>query len=101
MRNSNKRLKPQNLEVQLSTSAKNWLLKKGYDAQNGVRSLRRTLQDEIEDYLAEQLLKQTVSAGALVQVTIKAKKLDFNFVIKTPSNAKASLSQAWGGVPLA
>ncbi|HAC03695.1 MAG TPA: hypothetical protein DCE63_07005, partial [Eubacterium sp.] len=43
----------------------------------GARPLRRTIQNEIEDELAERILEGKIKAGNRVLVTVKDKKLDF------------------------
>ena len=50
------RLRRRGLSVQLTGAAKQYLLDNGYDAKNGVRPLRRLIQDTIEDQVALDLL---------------------------------------------
>jgi ATP-dependent Clp protease ATP-binding subunit ClpC len=62
------RLQRKGLSVQLSSSAKQYLLDHGYDSKNGVRPLRRLIQDTIEDQLALDLLDEKYSKGDIIQV---------------------------------
>ncbi len=74
----NDRLRKQHqLTVELEASAKRLLLKKGYNAKSGVRALRRAIQDELEDHLAEGLLANKYQPGSTV--TVSAKKDELNF----------------------
>ena len=54
--------------VQLTTGAKQYLLEHGYDAKNGVRPLRRLIQDTIEDQLALDLLDDKYTKGDVIQI---------------------------------
>ena len=65
------------LSVELDDEAKAYIVDKGYDAKYGARPLRRTIQNEIEDELAERILEGKIKAGNKVLVTVKHKKLDF------------------------
>lgn len=71
------RLQRKGLSLQLSSSAKQYLLDNGYDAHNGVRPLRRLIQDTIEDHLALDLLDDKYAKGDIVQVTSKNKQLTY------------------------
>lgn len=66
-----RRVQKHGLSIQLSTAAKQYLLEHGYDAKNGVRPLRRLIQDTIEDHIAFELLSAKVDKGSIVQVGAK------------------------------
>ncbi len=72
------RLNKQAVSLQVANPARQWLLKKGYDAKNGVRPMRRLIQDEIEDYIAQELLAGNLHKGDIVNVAVKNKALDFS-----------------------
>ena len=61
-------LKNKDMGLEVTTAAKLLLAKKGYDPVLGARPLRRTIQREIEDNLAEQILFGTLTAGQIVVV---------------------------------
>ena len=63
--------------MQLSSSAKQYLLDHGYDARNGVRPLRRLIQDTIEDHLALNLLDEKYENGDIIQVASKRGSLAY------------------------
>jgi ATP-dependent Clp protease ATP-binding subunit ClpC len=71
------RLQRKGLSVQLSSAAKQYLLENGYDAHNGVRPLRRLIQDTIEDQVALDLLDDKYSKGEIIQVAAKNGKLSY------------------------
>lgn len=74
-----KRLAPKKVAVKLSPSAKRRLLDVGYDATNGVRPLRRAIQDEIEDKLAHGLLSDEYKPGDII--AIGSTKKEFAFAV--------------------
>ncbi len=53
----------------LSDEAKSFIIEKGYDQKYGARPLRRTIQSEVEDKLAEEILDGAVKSGDTVSVT--------------------------------
>jgi ATP-dependent Clp protease ATP-binding subunit ClpC len=63
------RLREHKIGLQLTTGAKKFLLDKGYDADQGVRPLRRIIQDEIEDAIAHGLLSNAYQDGDVVKVS--------------------------------
>ncbi|HUY84936.1 MAG TPA: ATP-dependent Clp protease ATP-binding subunit [Candidatus Dormibacteraeota bacterium] len=65
------RLQRKGFSLQLSTGAKQYLLEHGYDPKNGVRPLRRLIQDTIEDRLALDLLDEKYEKGDIIQVASK------------------------------
>ncbi len=71
------RLQKKGLSVQLTPAAKQYLLDHGYDPLNGVRPLRRLIQDTIEDHLALYLLDEKYSKGEIVQVATKNGELAY------------------------
>jgi len=71
------RLQRKGLSLQLSTGAKQYLLENGYDAKNGVRPLRRLIQDTIEDHLSLELLDEKYVKGDIIQVASKNSQLTY------------------------
>ena len=63
--------------VDMKKQVVEYLVEKGYDSKYGARPLRRAIQNEIEDELAERILEGKIKAGNRVLVTVKDKKLDF------------------------
>jgi ATP-dependent Clp protease ATP-binding subunit ClpC len=61
-----KRLKEQNIELELTDAALEKIAKEGYDPQYGARPIRRALQKHVEDRLSEELLKGNLLTGQIV-----------------------------------
>jgi ATP-dependent Clp protease ATP-binding subunit ClpC len=70
-----KTLAEQNIKIEITDSAKNFLAEKGYDPNYGARPLRRVLQDEIEDKLSEYLLQGTFKSGDSVEIDYDGEKI--------------------------
>lgn len=71
------RLQKQGVGLEVSTQAKQHLLEKGYDSKNGVRPLRRVIQDTIEDHVAMELLGEKLTKGNILQVAAKKGELSY------------------------
>jgi ATP-dependent Clp protease ATP-binding subunit ClpC len=56
-------VKAQDMDLEVTEDAKQLLAKKGWDPQFGARPLRRAIQREVEDELAEEMLKGTFGNG--------------------------------------
>ena len=57
------------LNLLLDESARNYFIGKGYQPKYGARPLKRLLQSELEDLLAEEILKGKIRDGDTVQVS--------------------------------
>jgi ATP-dependent Clp protease ATP-binding subunit ClpC len=62
------RLKEKDIELELEASARDFLIKEGYDPNFGARPMRRAVERHLEDSLAESLLRGEIKAGDLVTV---------------------------------
>lgn len=69
-------LKKQNVFIKLDSSAKKHLIKVGYSDEYGARGLRRTLETELLDPIAEHLLKNSTRPLKLKMKLNKAGKID-------------------------
>lgn len=65
------------ITLNIRDSVKNYIVEKAYDPKYGARPLRRKIQNEIEDQLAEKLLDGTVKQSTNVTVTIKKNAVVF------------------------
>ena len=71
-----KRCKDQlQINLVVRDAAKSYIVEKAYDRKYGARPLRRKIQNEIEDRLAEEIIAGKVKAGDRVVVTTKNKML--------------------------
>lgn len=73
----NSRLLRQGLIIKVNNKAKKYLVEQGYDAQNGVRPMRRLLQDKLEDEISDGLLAGEYTKGTVINIGAKAGKLTF------------------------
>ncbi len=83
-----KRLQLKEIEIALDQAAHEFVIEKGYDPTYGARPMRRAVERYLEDPLAEELLRGSVKAGDLVNVTVADGKLAFH--VAEPQNAPAS-----------
>jgi len=74
------RLVKHGLGLEVRPTAKQHILEEGYDAHNGVRPLRRLLQDTIEDHIALEMLESQYGKGDIVEVGVKNKELSYSAV---------------------
>jgi ATP-dependent Clp protease ATP-binding subunit ClpC len=65
------RLKDRDMRIELTQAAKDLLAERGFDPVLGARPLRRTIQREIEDVLAEKMLYGEVGPGQIVVVDVE------------------------------
>lgn len=74
------RLVKHGLGIKLTPKAKSYMLEHGYDSLNGVRPMRRLLQDTLEDYIADELLQDSYKKGDIIEVTTAKKDLKYAVV---------------------
>ncbi|HEY4199106.1 MAG TPA: ATP-dependent chaperone ClpB [Devosiaceae bacterium] len=63
-----KLLKERDIKLTLTPKAREWLALEGYDPAYGARPLKRVIQREVQDQLADEILSGRVSDGATVMV---------------------------------
>ncbi|MBO0812758.1 MAG: ATP-dependent Clp protease ATP-binding subunit, partial [Microlunatus sp.] len=75
------RLKDKDMDIELTPAAKTLIAKRGYDPVLGARPLRRALQRDIEDILAEKILFDELKPGEIVVVDVapEGSELPFTF----------------------
>jgi len=66
------------IEIELSAAARNELADKGYDPAYGARPLKRVIQRNVQDPLAEMILAGTIKDGEKVTVSAGKQGLTFN-----------------------
>ena len=71
----NKRLAEQEISVELTDSAKNYLITNGYDAIYGARPLKRFVQKKVETLIAREIIKQTILPKQKVTIDCKNDEL--------------------------
>ncbi|MCI9359664.1 MAG: ATP-dependent Clp protease ATP-binding subunit [Hungatella sp.] len=65
------------ITLHVSEEGRDFLIEKGYDEKYGARPLRRTIQNQLEDKLAEKILDGAVKEGDEVDVIKAEEGLDF------------------------
>ena len=71
MRRLREQMKEHEVSIELSQDAVELLAEKGYDPAMGARPLRRTIQNLIEDPLADFVLSRQLPAGATIVIDRK------------------------------
>ena len=73
-----KRCKEQmNLDVTVAEELVTYIAKKGFDKNYGARPLRRAIQTDVEDLLAEEILAGNIKAGDQVEANYQDEKVCF------------------------
>jgi ATP-dependent Clp protease ATP-binding subunit ClpB len=67
-----RRLAERRLQLAVTPEARTWLTEHGYDPIYGARPLRRLMQQQIDDQLANLLLAGLVTDGSLVRVDVRS-----------------------------
>ncbi|MCA1321940.1 ATP-dependent protease ATP-binding subunit ClpC [Bacillus tianshenii] len=73
-----KRLKEQDIELELTDATKEKIAEEGYDPEYGARPLRRAIQKHVEDKLSEELLKGNIEKGKKIVMDV----VDGEFVVR-------------------
>ena len=68
------RVKNLNYELKISTAAKDFIAKKGFDPQYGARPLKRAIQKLLEDEMAEAILRTELKEGDTINIGFDSKK---------------------------
>lgn len=84
-----KRLTERNINFELDNSARDLLLKKGYDPTYGARPMRRAVEKHLEDPMAEEIIRGDLREGKTISIKAKDGYLKFTQK-KTPSKSKDS-----------
>ncbi|MEQ9810538.1 ATP-dependent Clp protease ATP-binding subunit [Streptococcus jiangjianxini] len=75
-----KQLAEKDIVLKFQPSALKHLAEDGYDIEMGARPLRRTIQTQVEDHLAELVLSGQLVAGNILKIGVKQGKLKFDIV---------------------
>jgi ATP-dependent Clp protease ATP-binding subunit ClpB len=73
-----KLLEERKIAIKLEAAAREWLADKGYDPAYGARPLKRVIQKNLQDPLAELILSGKVKDGDTVKVSAGKSGLTFN-----------------------
>jgi len=64
-----KRLKEQDISLEITDEGINFIIEKGFDPVFGARPLKRTIQRYVEDPLAEEIISGKYKAGRKIKIT--------------------------------
>ena len=71
----NKKLQEQGVNLKVTESALKYTIDKGFDPEYGARPLRRLIEQEIEDRIAEEMLEGNILKGDTIIISAKEGKL--------------------------
>jgi len=69
------RLETKDIYIEVSDEVKEFVVKKGFDVTYGARPLRRAIQNEIEDVIAEGFLDGKIRPGKAVKLIVDNEKV--------------------------
>ncbi len=75
--NINKRLKEKNLSLKITEDALEYIVEKGSNSEYGARPLKRFIQQEIEDQIAEKILLGQLKNQGQIVIDVENEKLTF------------------------
>ncbi|MGR6974583.1 ATP-dependent Clp protease ATP-binding subunit [Streptomyces cynarae] len=79
---SRRRLHAQQIGLEVTETAKEWLANRGYQPEYGARPLRRTIQTELDNRLSNMLLDGTLNPGDTVVVDVVDGELSLSLKTK-------------------
>ncbi|MDR1453850.1 MAG: ATP-dependent Clp protease ATP-binding subunit [Candidatus Margulisbacteria bacterium] len=90
----NKRLTNHNLTLEISDAAADFLVEKGFVENQGARPLRRIIQDQVENALADKLLSREIAENSNVSIDAQDKVLIFTAGKKVSRPRRKKLAPA-------
>ncbi len=72
IRNMNQQIFDKQVSLEINTDAKDLIAEKGFDEKYGARPLRRTLQREVEDYMATRMLEGAYREPTLIGISVNS-----------------------------
>ena len=90
------RLMSRNITLVLGGTVRAFLIEKGYKPEYGARHLRRVVEQQVEDPLAEELLRGTFGNGASIAMERRDGELCFSSV-SAPDEAEEDQEEAQAG----
>jgi ATP-dependent Clp protease ATP-binding subunit ClpB len=81
-------LSDRKISIALDKDAIDWLAAKGYDPAYGARPLKRVMQKELQDPLAERILLGEILDGSTVKVTAGSDRLNFRAKAGEPAETE-------------
>ncbi|EHK57915.1 ATP-dependent chaperone ClpB [Allomesorhizobium alhagi] len=81
-------LSDRKISIALDQDAIDWLAARGYDPAYGARPLKRVMQKELQDPLAERILLGEILDGSTVKVTAGSDRLNFRAKAGEPAETE-------------
>ena len=81
------RLKEKNIRIKIDDAVVEYVTKKGTNVKMGARPLRRSLQENIEDPMADALLKRNMMSDVSISCTLKKDVVSFSIRPLKPKHA--------------
>lgn len=75
--------------IKITDAAKNYIVEKGYDANYGARPLKRAIQKYLEDPMAEEIIKSSLSEGDEIEVDYNKEKDEIVVSAHKPKGKKS------------
>ena len=72
-------LEDKGVSLSIDKDAKEYLADEGYDEVYGARELGRVIQEKVKKPMAEELIFGKLAKGGHVEISLKGKKISFNF----------------------
>ncbi|MHB1335262.1 MAG: ATP-dependent Clp protease ATP-binding subunit [Candidatus Humimicrobiaceae bacterium] len=73
-------LENQGVGIELTESAKEFLINKGYDSIMGARPMRRSIQNQIEDPISEKIISGEIKPGHKIKISADVGEMVFEIV---------------------
>ena len=80
LNDTRKALQDKNITLEVTGSAKKYLLDKGTDTKYGARPLRRAIQRYVEDELSDRILRSELTNGNTVKIDLENNELSFEIL---------------------
>ncbi len=94
-------LADRNVTIELAAGARDWLAKRGFDAEFGARPLARIISEHVKKPMAEELLFGKLAKGGTVKIGVDKKSgdLTFKYIEDKPRKKPKSLGKPGEGKP--
>jgi len=94
-------LADRNVTIELAAGARDWLAKRGFDAEFGARPLARVISEHVKKPMAEELLFGKLAKGGTVKIGVdkKINELTFKYIEDKPRKKPKSLGKPGEGKP--
>ena len=92
LNNVTHQLKEKDIGLEVSSEAKEYLAKKGYDEVFGARPLKRAIQDLVEDPVSEGLLRGEFKSGDTIKIGLDNDRIEITGIPKEAEEEKENIT---------